>query len=56
MAVLLRFAVLIPLIFSFVAFVLTNLTLFAGSKKGFMEEYAVVRVSKNRLVKTTTQS
>ncbi|KAL6836631.1 actin cortical patch SUR7/pH-response regulator pali [Trichoderma sp. SZMC 28015] len=49
MAVLLRFAVLIPLIFSFVAFVLTNLTLFAGSKKGFMEEYAVVRINTTML-------
>ena len=44
MANLLRFAVLIPLIFSLVAFVLTNLALFAGHQKGFMEEYAVIRV------------
>ncbi|KAL7915856.1 actin cortical patch SUR7/pH-response regulator pali [Trichoderma velutinum] len=49
MSVLLRLAVLIPLIFSFVAFVLTNLTLFAGSKKGFMEEYAVIRINATNL-------
>lgn len=45
MSILLRFIVVIPLILSFVTFVLTNLALFAGHQKGFMEEYAVIRVS-----------
>lgn len=45
MAALKRFLVLIPLILSLVAFVLTNLALFAGHQQGFMEDYAVIRVS-----------
>lgn len=34
-----------PLVFLVAGFVLVNLTLFAGDKAGFMEEYAIVRVS-----------
>jgi hypothetical protein len=45
MAALLRFVVIVPLVLSFVAFVLTNLALFAGHQQGFMEDYAVIRVS-----------
>ncbi|PTB70840.1 hypothetical protein BBK36DRAFT_167661 [Trichoderma citrinoviride] len=56
MANLLRFAVLIPLIFSLVAFVLTNLALFAGHQKGFMEEYAVIRLNASRLGQDMFQS
>lgn len=39
-----RFLLLAPLVLALVSFVLTSLTLFAGQKKGFMEDYAVVRV------------
>lgn len=46
MAVLARFIVLIPLVFSIVSAVLTALALFAGHEKGFMEDYAVARVSR----------
>ncbi|KAH6607680.1 hypothetical protein Trco_003993 [Trichoderma cornu-damae] len=49
MALLLRFVVLIPLILSFVAFVLTNLALFAGHQQGFMEDYAVIRLNASML-------
>ncbi|KAL7950055.1 actin cortical patch SUR7/pH-response regulator pali [Trichoderma barbatum] len=56
MSILLRFAVLIPLIFSFVAFVLTNLTLFAGNQKGFMEEYAVLRINTTMLGQNVLQT
>lgn len=37
-----KFTAGIPLIFSMVSFVLTMLCLFAGSKKGFMEDYHVI--------------
>ncbi|UNI21846.1 hypothetical protein JDV02_007798 [Purpureocillium takamizusanense] len=40
-----RFLVLAPLVLALVSFVLTSLTLFAGQKKGFMEDYAVVRLN-----------
>ena len=40
-----RFLVLLPLVLSLVAFILTTLALFAGHKDGFMEDYAVARVS-----------
>ncbi|CAI4214826.1 unnamed protein product [Parascedosporium putredinis] len=34
-----------PLVFLVAGFVLVNLTLFAGDKAGFMEEYAIVRIN-----------
>lgn len=37
-----KFTAAIPLIFSMVSFVLTMLALFAGSKKGFMEDYHII--------------
>lgn len=37
-----KFTASIPLIFSMVSFVLTMLALFAGSKKGFMEDYHII--------------
>lgn len=40
-----RLTALIPLACAIVAFVLSMLCLFAGSKKGFMEEYHIVTVS-----------
>ena len=40
-----RLAVLFPLACSIVAFVLGFLALFAGQKPGFMEDYAILRVS-----------
>lgn len=40
-----RFSALIPVVLSAAAFILTFLCLFAGSKKGFMENYAIVTVS-----------
>ncbi|KAM0484381.1 hypothetical protein ACHAPX_001804 [Trichoderma viride] len=49
MAALKNFLVLIPLILSFVAFVLTNLALFAGHQQGFMEDYAVIRLNTSEL-------
>jgi general stress protein CsbA len=36
---------LIPVVLSAAALILTFLCLFAGSKKGFMEDYAIVTVS-----------
>ncbi|KAL7789484.1 actin cortical patch SUR7/pH-response regulator pali [Trichoderma ceciliae] len=56
MALLLRFIVIIPLILSFVAFVLTNLALFAGHQQGFMEDYAVMRLNTSMLGQDTFQS
>lgn len=49
MALWMRFLVLIPLILSFVAFVLANLALFAGHQQGFMEDYAVIRLNTSQL-------
>jgi hypothetical protein len=40
-----RFFVFFPLVLSLVAFILSILCLFAGHNEGFMEEYAVARVS-----------
>jgi hypothetical protein len=40
-----RFSAIIPVLLSAAALVLTFLCLFAGSKQGFMEDYAVVTVS-----------
>lgn len=45
MANLKRFLILVPLVLSIVSIVLTSLALFAGQKDGFMEDYAIVRVS-----------
>lgn len=49
-----RFSALIPVVLSAAAFILTFLCLFAGSKKGFMEDYAIVTVSTLLLVISTT--
>jgi hypothetical protein len=40
-----RFSALIPAVLSAAALILTFLCLFAGSKQGFMEDYAIVTVS-----------
>lgn len=40
-----RFPALIPVVLSLVALILSFLCLFAGSKQGFMDSYAVVTVS-----------
>lgn len=40
-----RFFVLLPLVLSMVAFILSMLCLFAGHKEGFMEEYSVARLN-----------
>lgn len=45
MSLLQRFIVVIPLVLSIVGFVLSSLSLFAGHKDGFMEDYAIARVS-----------
>lgn len=45
MALVVRYVVIVPLVLALVSFVLTSLTLFAGQKQGFMEDYAIVRVS-----------
>ncbi|KAG6039097.1 hypothetical protein E4U41_003294 [Claviceps citrina] len=37
--------ILLPLVLAFVAFVLSMLALFAGHKKGFMEDYDIVRLN-----------
>ena len=44
MALLTRLLVLIPLVLSIVGMVLSALSLFAGHKQGFMEDYAIARV------------
>jgi hypothetical protein len=43
-----RFPVLFPLACAIAGFVLVILALFAGSKPGHMEEYAIVRVGSQR--------
>ncbi|TIA28343.1 integral membrane protein-like protein, partial [Aureobasidium pullulans] len=40
---------LIPVIFGLAAFVLTMLCIFAGSKKDFMQEYAIVALNTSRI-------
>ncbi|KAF5615797.1 hypothetical protein F52700_13233 [Fusarium sp. NRRL 52700] len=40
-----KFFVLLPLVLSMVAFILSMLCLFAGHKEGFMEEYSVARLN-----------
>lgn len=42
-----RFSALIPVVLCLVALILSFLCLFAGSKQGFMDSYAVVTVSHN---------
>jgi uncharacterized membrane protein YagU involved in acid resistance len=49
MALLSRFIVLIPLVFSIASAVLAALALFAGHEKGFMENYAVARLNTSRI-------
>lgn len=44
-----RFFILLPVTLTLVSFVLSMLALFAGQKQGFMEDYAVVRVSAEEL-------
>ena len=48
-----RFSALIPVVLSAAALILTFLCLFAGSKKGFMEDYAIVTVSSLLLATTS---
>jgi len=45
MALLTRLLVLIPLVLSIVGMVLSALSLFAGHKQGFMEDYAIARLN-----------
>lgn len=45
MALLDRLIVLLPAALSIVGMILSALALFAGHEKGFMEEYAIARVS-----------
>ena len=47
-----RFSALIPAVLSAAALILTFLCLFAGSKQGFMEDYAIVTVSKKNPITT----
>ncbi|RDA82378.1 hypothetical protein CP532_4013 [Ophiocordyceps camponoti-leonardi (nom. inval.)] len=44
-----RFLVLLPVVLALVSFILTSLTLFAGHKQGFMEEYAVIRINTSHI-------
>lgn len=53
MALLHRLIVLIPLILSIVGTILSALSLFAGHKQGFMEDYAIARVSPSTNVKSS---
>lgn len=46
-----RFSALIPVVLSAAALILTFLCLFAGSKKGFMEDYAIVTLNTSRIGK-----
>lgn len=45
MSLLPRLVVIVPLVLSIIGMVLSALALFAGHQKGFMEEYAIARVS-----------
>lgn len=45
MTVLARLAVLLPLVLSIVGLIISALSLFAGHREGFMEDYAIARVS-----------
>ena len=51
-----RFSALIPAVLSAAALILTFLCLFAGSKQGFMEDYAIVTVSKKNPITTYPSS
>ena len=44
-----RVVVLIPLVFSVVALVLSSLALFAGHKEDFMKDYAIARLNVSRI-------
>ncbi|RDA90450.1 hypothetical protein CP533_3940 [Ophiocordyceps camponoti-saundersi (nom. inval.)] len=44
-----RLLVLLPVVLALVSFVLTSLTLFAGHKQGFMEDYAVIRINTSHI-------
>jgi hypothetical protein len=48
-ALAMRLPVLVPVVCYIIAFVLALLCLFAGHKKGFMEDYAVVRLNTSAL-------
>ncbi|KJZ79282.1 hypothetical protein HIM_01433 [Hirsutella minnesotensis 3608] len=56
MASALRFIVILPLLLALVSFVLNSLTLFAGHKQGFMEDYAVVRLNTSMIGHTFLQT
>jgi hypothetical protein len=45
MALLARLTIIIPLVLSAIGLILAALSLSAGHKEGFMEEYALARVS-----------
>lgn len=51
-----RLSALIPVVLSIAALILSFLCLFAGSKKGFMDSYAVVTVSTLSLLSRISQS
>ncbi|KAF7547806.1 hypothetical protein G7046_g8886 [Stylonectria norvegica] len=44
-----RFFIFLPLVLSLTAFILTILSLFAGHKEGFMEDYAIARLNTSML-------
>lgn len=44
-----RFSAVLPILLGLASFILTMLCLFAGSKKGFMEEYAVVTLNVSQI-------
>lgn len=44
-----RFSALLPVVFIAASFVLTFLCLFAGSNKGFMEDYAALTLNTSRI-------
>jgi general stress protein CsbA len=46
-----RLLAIVPLVLSVAALILSFLCLFAGSKKGFLEEYAIVTVGSFSLPK-----
>lgn len=47
-----RFSAVLPVLLGLASFILTMLCLFAGSKKGFMEDYAVVTLNTSQLGQT----
>ncbi|KAF4587414.1 SUR7 protein [Ophiocordyceps camponoti-floridani] len=49
MALFNRHLVLLPVVLALISFVLTSLTLFAGHKQGFMEDYAIIRINTSRI-------